>query len=85
VPTNRLTDKACRGFSCPGKQETAETLRWPRALPVGQALRREGLADGYRRTAIKTGDKVRFAAIWKDGDYVITRIEVVRRPKAKPP
>lgn len=28
--------------------------------------------------SVKRGDKVRFAAIWKDGDYVITRIEVLK-------
>jgi Cu/Ag efflux protein CusF len=44
-----------------------------------------GVPDEKLLSSLKPGDKVRFAAIWKDGDYVITRVEVVRRPKAKRP
>jgi Cu/Ag efflux protein CusF len=39
--------------------------------------------DATLLASVKRGDKVRFAAIWKDGDYVITRIEVLKPHRAK--
>lgn len=38
--------------------------------------------DARLMALLKPGDKVRFAATWKDGDYVLTRVEVIK-PGAK--
>ncbi|GEM_PF-336530 len=34
--------------------------------------------DGKLLRSLKPGDKVRFAAVWRNGDYEINRIEVVK-------
>lgn len=39
--------------------------------------------DGKLLASLKPGDRVRFAAAWKDGDYVVTRIEVLKRRGSK--
>jgi Cu/Ag efflux protein CusF len=46
--------------------------------------------DAKLLAQLKPGDKIRFAAAWKKGDYVITRAEVqkpgaVQRPMSAPP
>lgn len=41
--------------------------------------------DGKLLATLKRGDKVRFAAIWKAGDYEVTRIDVVKRHRSKRP
>ncbi|HXE48936.1 MAG TPA: copper-binding protein [Ramlibacter sp.] len=40
--------------------------------------------DGKLLAAVKLGDKVRFDAAYKNGDYEITRMEVVKRRGSKP-
>jgi Cu(I)/Ag(I) efflux system protein CusF len=39
--------------------------------------------DGRLLQSLKPGDKVRFAAVWRNGDYEINRIEVVKRQPLK--
>jgi len=41
------------------------------------------LTDAKLLQSLKPGDKVRFAAVWRNGDYEITRIEVVKRQRLK--
>lgn len=36
-------------------------------------------------STLKPGDRVRFVVVWKDGDYVITRIEVLKRRRGTMP
>jgi len=45
--------------------------------------------DGKLLASLRRGDRVRFAAVYKDGDYEVTRIEVVKprkqpKPRAAP-
>ena len=39
--------------------------------------------DGKLLETLRPGDKVRFAVVWRKGDYEITRIEVVRREPSR--
>jgi Cu(I)/Ag(I) efflux system protein CusF len=41
------------------------------------------LPDAKRLQSLEPGDKVRFAVVWRNGDYEITRIEVVKRQPLK--
>lgn len=41
------------------------------------------LPDTKLLQSLKPGDKVRFAAAWRNGDYEITRIEVAKRQRVK--
>ena len=40
--------------------------------------------DGKLLASLKLGDKVRFDAAYRNGDYEITRMEVVKRRSSKP-
>jgi Cu(I)/Ag(I) efflux system periplasmic protein CusF len=42
------------------------------------------VSDAKILASLKPGDKVRFAAAWRDGDYVLTRVEVQKRRSVKP-
>lgn len=42
-----------------------------------------GVPDGKLLASLKRGDRVRFAAIWKNGDYEVTHIEVTKRVSPK--
>jgi Cu(I)/Ag(I) efflux system periplasmic protein CusF len=35
--------------------------------------------DGKLLASLKPGDRIRFAAAWKDGDYVVTRARILKR------
>jgi Cu(I)/Ag(I) efflux system periplasmic protein CusF len=39
--------------------------------------------DAKLLASLKPGDKVRFAAAWKDGDYVLTRVEARKQRSVK--
>lgn len=40
--------------------------------------------DARLLASLQPGDSVRFAATWKDGDYLLTRAQVVKRRGARP-
>lgn len=54
-----------------------------RSLGMDPMTMEFAVPDAKLLASLKPGDKIRFAAAYEDGDYVITRVRVMKRPAAQ--